>query len=254
LGARMQRERMFGTPVKQKDSRSGADCYDVPLTRSIRLGVRITSAGGHLIPNRESMSKLAELRKTVLRELVKERRLFKHAPSLESLEMITPMWGFVLVDGAPQLSPYTVFLPMVDRATHSDCIVDLELEQLEISRSTICPVFRILFVEAVAPTAIEFEWGVDADAAAGDEDEIEEVSDVALDAEDDGAAVRLMDPAVREREKEEAKARIRAAFLAAEEARTTAEELAARFHEAYDLSDSESAFSEWIGSDSESEA
>jgi hypothetical protein len=250
---------MFGVPEKKSDARLG-DYYTVPITAPVRVGVRVmfSKSEGGILPNVEAIAKFTELRKTVLRELTKERRMFKHAPSLESLEAITPVWGFILMNGAPQLSPYTTFLPQSQTEAFIACIVDFELKRLEISRSTIRPVFQTVYLEAAMPLPIEFDWGSDA-AVDADADEIEEVSDVALDAAEEsggggGSVVRLADPAAREREKEEAKARIRAAFLAAEEARATAEELAAKFHDTYDLSDSESAFSEWIGSDSESDA
>ncbi len=78
---------------------------------------------------------------------------------------------------------------------------------------------------------------------------MEEVSDVPTAG---GPVVTLADPARLAKEKAEAKERIRTAFEAAKEARTMAERMAAEFYDRYDLSDSESAFTEWL-SDSDEE-
>ena len=60
----------------------------------------------------------------------------------------------------------------------------------------------------------------------------------------------LQDPAVAERKKAEAKERIRAAFRTAEQATRDAEQMASEFYDVYDLSDNESAFSEWMEEES----
>jgi hypothetical protein len=49
----------------------------------------------------------------------------------------------------------------------------------------------------------------------------------------------------------EEKERVRTAFRSAEDAKYAAEEMAARFYAKYDLSDSESAFSEWASDQSD---
>jgi hypothetical protein len=126
----------------------------------------------------------------------------------------------------------------------------LQLTSLEISRSTIRPTF----LAVPADDRIDIEWGAAVGApaqqgsagAATAADELEEVSDVPEAAE---GVILLADPAVKAREKAAAKAHVREAFEAAETARAEAEAAAAAFLDAYDLSDSESAFSEWLSSD-----
>lgn len=107
------------------------------------------------------------------------------------------------------------------------------------------PVFELVYLGPKPNPCIDFDWGAVREAA-----EIEEVSDVP--ATEDAGVFTISDPAVAARKKAEAKMAVRAAFITAEEARTAAEEMAARFYAEHDLSDSESAFSEWM-SDSEAD-
>jgi hypothetical protein len=82
---------------------------------------------------------------------------------------------------------------------------------------------------------------IDFDFDAAEGTECIEVSDVPAT---DGV-VHLVDPAQREREKAIMKAQVRAAFTDAQVAREKAEDMAHAFLEKYDLSDTESAFTEW---------
>jgi hypothetical protein len=136
--------------------------------------------------------------------------------------------------------------------------IDLQLASLEISRTTIRPTFNA--VARIDDGRIDRDWAPASAAAgansltfvgsAGPADELEEVSDVPEAAD---GVITLADPAVKAREKAAAKAQVRAAFEAAETARAEAEAAAAAFLDVYDLSDSESAFSEWLSEGEESE-
>jgi hypothetical protein len=221
---------MFGVPVRE------GDLYNVPIN-SKPIGVRLrVDASASIVPDFTYQSRFAALQKQVLTELTKEKSLFRVTPSLDSLEAITPNWGFIrLASSKDQISPYTL-LEMQNVEDRLPCIADMQLVGLTISRSRIAPRFRVLYVGAAPPeqTVIDFDW------AASDGEECIEVSDVPAA---DGT-IRLVDHA---REKAAAKAVVRAAFMEASAARARADELADKFLETYDLSDDESAFSEWEG-------
>jgi hypothetical protein len=69
-----------------------------------------------------------------------------------------------------------------------------------------------------------------------------------------GGAMKIKDPAVLAREKAEAKERVRTAYRAAESARQAADAMASQFYSAYDVSDTESAFSEWADLESDDDS
>jgi len=161
---------------------------------------------------------------------------------LASLELITPRWGCIETEGGAQMSPYTHVecTPM-----ETPCFIDLVLTGIQISRSTIQPFFKTVFLEKVPDSLIDLDFG-------GASEEVEEVSDVGAVA--DSPPIVLQDPATTQRKKREAKDQIRAAFRTAEQATRVAEKMASEFYDVYDLSDNESAFSEWMSeASSESE-
>lgn len=228
---------MFGPP--ERLVRDGEVIFRVSVTAP-PMGIRLESAGGQIVCDLSVQPKFVALQSKILSELVKERSLFRNPPSVESLAAITPNWGFVTVSGKVQVSPYTA----IDASgIRQPCIVDLQLTQVEISRTTIRPIFIMVYVGPVGAGIIDFEWSAGKTGA----DELEEISDVPNAAEE--GTFTLMDPAIKEREKAAAKAVVKAAFVAAEEARAHAEKLADDFEAKYDLSDSESAFSEWLSED-----
>ena len=129
------------------------------------------------------------------------------------------------------------------KAEHVPGFVDFVLEGVYMSRSTIRPRFTAVFLESAGTDVIDFEWDA---AEAEPVSELEEVSDIPDAVE---GTLTIKDPATLAREKAETKARIRAAFAAADAARAAAEDDAARFYGTYDLSDNESAFTEWMSED-----
>ena len=226
--------------------RANADTYEVQLSAPMALGIRLTVSRADIVtPVLEHQSVFQTLQRRILLELTKNRQLFKNAPSIESLEAITPNWGFITTGDTIQLSPYT--LVSIDPTISAyPCSIDLELTALHISRSTIRPLFRGV---ALADNLIEFDW-MSAAVGISRGAELEEVSDVAYD--DVVGVISLKDPDMLKREKLAAKERVRSAYREADAAREVADGVAANFHLTYDLSDTESAFSEWA-SDSDSD-
>jgi hypothetical protein len=237
---------MFGAPVKSSSS-SGEVVFHVDVSIS-PIGVELEYTSDGLLYSKEAQSRFRGLQSLVLSELAKEKGLFKNPPTLSSLEAITPNWGFIASEGKMVFSPYgRLDIAGLDGKS-IPCFVDVQLKGLEISRSTIRPLFKLHYL-GQKNNEIDFDWP--APVAPTD---LTEVSDVPF-AEGNGV-VSLTDPATKAREKTEAKAKIREAFLAANTARTSAMALAEQFYENYDLSDSESAFTEWMsdeGSGSESD-
>ena len=237
-----QHKIMFGPPVRQV-SPEGEVSFTVSVTAPL-MGIQLVCEQSGIVCDWAVQPRFSLLQAQILSELVQERALFKNPPSVESLAAITPNWGFVTVGGKGTLSPYTIVLFDADKSRYP-CMIDLQLSRIEISRTTIRPTFTMIYVGPKVPTAvIDFEWP---GGRRGSADELEEVSDVPNATED--GIVTLIDPAMKEREKAAAKAVVRAAFAASAEARARAEEFAEDFHAKYDLSDSESAFSEWLSED-----
>jgi hypothetical protein len=238
---------MFGAPVRSNDA-SGTTIYKVDVnTTPIGVELEFTKTGLAYEPT--AQPRFRTLQNLILSELAKEKDLFKNPPTLASLEAITPNWGFILSGTRYAFSPYAILQSTHIADDKLPCLVDIQLKGLEISRSTIRPVFKLHYL-GQAKAEIDFEWPAPTASLA---DEVVEVSDVAAAA--DGSVMTLADPAQRRKERQTLKAEIRTAFTAAEEARAAAEAKAKAFYERYedDLSDAESAFTEWM-SDEESES
>ncbi len=209
------------------------------------LGVELLYDKTGIVYAKDVQPRFRTLQSLVLSELAKEKGLFKNPPTLSALEAMTPNWGFVQqAYGVMTFTPHARIETPTFPESKVPCLVDIQLKSLEISRSTIRPVWKLHYL-GQPPSEIDFEWAPPKPAG----DELEEVSDVPTAG---GPVVTLADPARLAKEKAEAKERIRMAFEAAKTARTTAEQMAAEFYDRYDLSDSESAFTEWL-SDSDEE-
>ena len=167
---------------------------------------------------------LAAHRVKILKELANETALFRNPPTLKTLDAMAANW----VGDAKRT---------LGRSVGN---VDLCLNKLVISRSRIESGWET--VPAAAAT-IDFDWTAGVSSGA----ELEEVSDVP--AAGGGEPFVLSDPAAKERAKAAEKAKVRDLFAAATNARLEAETAAAAFLDTYDLSDSESAFSEWMSAD-----
>jgi hypothetical protein len=238
---------MFGTPERITNA-DGDAVYRIPISYG-SMGVTFELDVMSCIcaaPERQPMFRT--LQNTVLSELANQTRLFKTPPSLESLMRITPDWGFVSSGATYKLSPYTILKSSVE-ATKLPCMVDMRLVGIEMSRTTIRPIFQLTYAGPKSNT-IDFEWSDQAPRHT-DDPEIEEVSELPA-AEETKDILLLSNPVVRAKERMEAKLQVRTAFLAAQEARNAAKEMAEKFYESYDLSDTESAFTEWESDSDES--
>jgi hypothetical protein len=228
---------MFSRPERNADG-----SFVVRLTPPLPVGVRLEVSSDTIVPDLSSQPAFLGLQRRVLVELTRTSGLFGKPPSLATLEAITPQWGFVVVNGVASVSPYTTF-DLSSLSGPTPCFADLSLASVRISRSTIQPRFQAIFLNA-KEDVIDLEWD-------SPPEEMEEVSDIGANAE---GAVTLIDPATLLRQKKTAKEAVREAFRKADLLRKEAVAKADQFYEVYDLSDSESAFTEWAGSEEEESA
>ena len=240
----------FGAPERQPDQ-----SFFVPFLKRNQLGARVTVTAEGIKPTIEHQSIFQSYQGVILTALAANKQLYKSPPTLESLQCMSPAWGFVKTgDSSREIQ---VAKSMIIRnnipVSKWPCVADFVLNGLKISRSLIQPVFDLLFLESVVSgNVIDFDWGVEEAAAGGNE--LEEVSDVSFMDTASGGAMKIKDPATLAREKADAKERVRAAYRAAEAARETADTLASQFYTAYDVSDAESAFSEWADLESDDDS
>jgi hypothetical protein len=241
---------MFGAPVRSTDA-SGTTVYKVEVNVT-PLGIELEydSTNG-LQYTKDVQSRFRTLQNLTLSELSKEKDLFKNPPTLSSLEAITPNWGFVLSGNKHIFSPYALIDASHINRDKLPCLVDVQLKAIEISRSTLKPIFKLHYL-GPKKAEIDFDWPTSVPLGAGDE--IVEVSE--LPAANDGTVITLTDPAQQRKLRQAEKAEIRAALLAAEQARAAAEARAQEFYEKYegDLSDNESAFTGYLSDASESDS
>lgn len=230
---------MFSAPERQTNA-SGESYFKVNLIFPSVLGSQfvLKSATDTLEPNEAAVPLFEALQSKMLNELMHNRQLFKNAPSKESLDVITPKWGIVFHNGKPGWSPYTIVnIAKTLDTKQFPARVDLQLTALHISRTTIKPVFEVVYVgPVVTENVIDFDWSAS-------NEELSEVSDIG--ALDDAGMIELRDPASIRQKRAVAKQAIRALYHEATEARERADDAAAKFYEEFDLSDGESAFSEW---------
>jgi hypothetical protein len=237
----------FGIPERQPDQ-----SYFVPFLKRNQVHVRVNITAEGIKPTLEHQATFQAYQGAVLTALAANKQLYKSPPTLESLQCMTPAWGFVKTSsGDVQLAKSMIIQNNIP-ASKWPCVADFVLNGLKISRSLIQPVFDLLFLESLEAGVIDFDWGVE--DAAGGVSELEEVSDVSFMDTASGGAMKIKDPAVLAREKAEAKERVRTAYRAAESARQAADAMASQFYSAYDVSDTESAFSEWADLESDDDS
>jgi hypothetical protein len=238
-----KRKNMFGIPERRAD---GNNVYFyVPVANPTRMDVRLRMDKKlTIVPDVSIQSKFTSLQKAMITELTKTDTLFKNKPSYESLERITPQWGIIYdADNTSQWSPYTEkeFFFDVKEGAYTNAIVDLELIGILITRSTISPKFAVKFIEEDTTTdVIDFDWQVPAK-------EIEEVAELPMSSEMN--VLKLRSPASIMKEKMDAKETVKVFFRTAEDAREKAMQAMAEFFNKYDVSDTESQFSEWLSDD-----
>ena len=243
-------ETMFGVPERRVD---GNNVYFyVPIANPIRLDVRLRmNKTLTVFPDPSIQKKFDQLESTLLNELTKTEVLFKNKPTYESLQRITPRWGMVYdTDGTPHWSEYTAkeFFFDVKEGAYTNSIVDLELIGILITRSTISPKFAVKFLEPdTQAEVIDFDWQSPALTK-----EIEEVNDLDVPLADAMNTLTLRSPAFIAKEKADAKENVKVLFRTADEARQQALQAMADFLNKYEVSDTESQFSDWVEDDDES--
>ncbi len=227
--------------------------FYVPVKTPVRLGLKLKAPSPTtLIPDTSTQSVFQDLRTRALTDLMNTSNLFKNKPTMESLESITPKWGVVYQDSAksPQASWSSYTQLVFDSKVSYPCVVDLELVSIQITRSTICPTFNVVFLEKESPSSvIDFEWS--AASAPPPNKEVEEVDDIT--AIETSEILHLRDPVKAEQEKEDAKEYVRSLFRTADEAREQALDAMRAFFDTYSPDDDESNFSEWMAEESEHE-
>jgi hypothetical protein len=232
---------MFSAPERATSS-DGESYFNVKLLFPKLLGSQfvLKSPTGELETNEEAIPLFEALQSSMLNELMHNAQLFKNAPTKQSLMTITPKWGVILVLGRPVWNPYTtIVMPNDFKNKQFPARVDLTLKSLHISRTTIKPVFEAVYVGPVQETnVIDFDWSPAAE-------ELSEVSDIGATIEADADCIELRDPASIRQKRAQAKQAIRQLYQEAEQVRERADDAAAKFYEEFDLSDGESAFSEW---------
>jgi len=228
---------MFGAPVSRIIE--GVNGYSLNATNPVSLKVRLELRNGELVPDVSAQPRIREFQDYILNELTKQTHVFKTAPKLEALQAITPNWGFVTVSDKLCLSSYTV---IDHEVKESPSWVDLVFVGLLITRSTIRPVFKTLFLEASAGNVIDFGW-----------DESEDLSEVADLEISPGATLKLKDPKALEKEKQQAKELVRNALKEVNRLRDIAQRQLDAYYAKYDVSDSESVFTD-ISTDDEDDS
>ena len=238
---------MFGAPECIK-TESGVK-YFVKLNTGIQACTKYEmNEQTNVLPDLAHQETLQALKVSVLTELAKHEQLFKNRPKLESLLGITPNWGCILVDGNVQWSQHTELSIDVDSTKDNfPCYVDLQLSGLYISRSTITPLFRVVFLEKKVKTmTIDFDWNPVSSSvlsAPSSPPEVEEISDIP---QSEAGIIQLRDPIAMLKAKQEAKEAIKLAFKKASDLHTEAVKQAKQFLIEFDIGDNESVFSEWV--------
>jgi hypothetical protein len=231
---------MFEAPVRKDIQGTQGFYIRLKEPQSLQARFEVTTSG--IVPELRFQSQFQSMQNVILSNMVKHTQLFKVPPTLESLQAITPNWGFVWIDGAPKQSEYTQIDLSSLNKDQLPSFADLTLVGVSITRTTIRPYFEAKYLESASDSMIDFQW----DATPN---EVEEVSDISNLVDPD--TMQLKDPALVKREKMAEKERVRNAFRAAEQAKHDAEAMAEEFYTKYDLSDAESELSEWISDASE---
>jgi hypothetical protein len=230
--------------------------FYVPVKTPVRLGLKLKApTPTTILPDVSTQSVFQDLRTRALTDLMNTSNLFKNKPTLESLESITPKWGVVYQDSAkaPQASWSSYTHLVFDTDLSYPCIADLELTSIQITRSTICPTFQVVFLDKESPTnVIDFEWSAASAPVNKEVKDVEEVDDIPA-LETDTGILQLRDPVKAEQEKQDAKDYVRSLFRSADEARQQAMDAMRAFFDTYSPDDDESNFSEWMAEESVNE-
>jgi hypothetical protein len=214
---------MFSVPTRCK--LQNEDGYCVMLNNPVNLNVSVQQVDNKYVVDNAIINTFQTLRTSILESLCNTPSLFRTPPNFANLDIITPPWGFVKTAEGYIVSPYT---KTIQQFTDYSGPVNFILTKVYLSRSCIMPEFNL----EKTIQLIDLMWETQVD--------IEEVDDIPSLNE----TFTIVDPALKERMKAEEKAQIRNLFIQAERS-------AVEWMEKYDVSETESTFTEWMKSDDE---
>ena len=241
----------FDAPVKQPDS-----SYVVPFISNIEVG-HFTWEKTELVRDLKLQPVIQGIRENVLKSLVSNKALFRAAPSLDSLRAIAPVWGMLIrPENKVEWSKQDIF----NAKDSSDlvgkqAIVSVVLKGVHISQQSILPIWGLRLIRLIPEDGL-----IDLDFAGSSNsktkahrsgilaDDAVSVDSEELEGALDSAKMHLRNPEERKRKhKETARSLLRKAAQAQMDADAAVE----RFYADFDLSDDESAVSDFDGSSSE---
>ncbi len=180
-------------------------------------------------------------REKTLRDLTRNKVLFKTPPTLAALTALAPTWGLILRGGVGEWSRQDCW-DAGSRQKGAGSRVALKALGVIISRQSIVPVWDVEVKGPLPESSVVIDLDFGTDGSEGEESVGDDGVSVHSDdfASEEGV-VRLADT---EQRKAEAKGRVRTLLAAAAKARMEADAAVDRFFAEYDLSEDESDFSE----------
>lgn len=187
---------------------------------------------------------ISDLRLEVLKYMVNNNNLFKNPPTLSSLQAITPNWGLLLrSNNTMEWSQINKWIYESDQLKKQNAIVRMVLMGLEISRSTIIPVWT-LTIKHVLPekseNVIDFDFSTSL-AEINDTKSVASVNSDDIGILEEDEIFQLHSPSEKKRQM---KTHVRELLQKVAEARHAADDAMDRFLEEFELSDNESDFSD----------
>lgn len=172
-------------------------------------------------------------REKMVRDLARNKVMFRTPPTVASLTAIAPMWGILIRGDVGEWSRQDLW---TKPARTGSAMVVLEARGIVLSRQSILPMWGVQ-VRKVLPEAhmIDLDFGspgVEGDGASVHSEDL---------ASEEGV-VALKDPGQR---KQQMKAYVRGLLEKAAQAKLEADDAMDRFFSEYDLSEDESDFSEY---------
>lgn len=221
---------VFDAPEKQADG-----SYVLRLLKPILFDVemRWEKNAVYPTPDLRIQSALNAFREKTLKDLSRNKVLFKSPPTLASLTAITPMWGILLRGESTEWSKQDLW-----NAKEAGKLVLLVATGIVVSRQSILPIWGVE-IRKVLPDAqvIDFDFG-GGGADVGD-DGISVHSD---DLASEEGIVALKDPKERKRAM---KTYVRQLLENVSNAQLEADDAMDRFFSEFDLSEDESDFSDY---------
>ncbi len=216
--------------------------YYIEVNTEIIIPESLKWQNGKLIPDVHVQSVMESYRRYVLHELVKNRSFFRTPPTYESINAITPVWGIIIDSRTQELrwAPDQTFQKSETLTADKTAYVQLQLKGIEISRSSIQPVWNINIIQ-ILPDPSNTDGVIDLDFDEVHSDDVKSVGSHEIEEDESGGTLWLMDAAEKKRL---AKDQVRQTLRRLVEARMAADTAVERFYEDYDLSEGESDFSE----------